>query len=76
MFVQSMFRMAFCQKAIVNEACGGDPAKLKRLKVRFAKPVLMGQTLSIDVRRAAEGLAFNATVDGEVVLKDGHAEIG
>lgn len=72
--------MAFCQKAIVDTVCGGDPARLKRLKVRFAKPVLMGQTLAIrafDIESAPWGrsLGFEARVGDAVVLKDGLAEI-
>lgn len=38
--------MAFIAKACTDFA-GGDPRKLKKLKVRFAKPVLVEQTVSI-----------------------------
>jgi acyl dehydratase len=74
--------MAFCQKAVIDALGGGDPSKLRRLKVRFAKPVLMGQTLQIsgwrgDAPAIPAGLvAFEAKVDGAVVIKDGLAEVG
>ncbi len=38
--------MAFVAKACTDLA-GGDPRKLKKLKVRFAKPVLVEQTVTI-----------------------------
>jgi acyl dehydratase len=66
--------MAFCQKAIVDQLCAGDPMRLKRLKVRFAKPVLMGQTLDI-VGWGPAPLGFEMRVGKDVVIKDGLAEI-
>jgi acyl dehydratase len=74
--------MAFCQKAIINQLCGGDPSKLKRLKVRFAKPVLMGQTLTItagqidsNADKRTIGFTVRTAHDNAIVLKDGLAEI-
>jgi acyl dehydratase len=68
--------MAFCQKAVIDSLCAGDPGRLARLKVRFAKPVLPGQTLHIaGWRTEGDAVAFEARVDGQVVIKDGLAEI-
>lgn len=67
--------MAFCQKHLVNQLAKGDPTKLKRLKVRFAKPVLMGQTLAIAAWKQDDMIAFEAKVAADVVLKDGAAQI-
>jgi len=72
--------MAFCQKAVVNQLAAGEPERLKRLKVRFAKPVLNGQILRIhgweaDAAPWSRSVAFDARVDGQVVLKDGLAEL-
>jgi acyl dehydratase len=39
--------MAFNQKHIVNTVCGGDPSKLLALGVRFSRPVLPGEGLTI-----------------------------
>jgi acyl dehydratase/putative sterol carrier protein len=44
--LQGLCTMAFTSRAIVQEACGGDPLRLKRLAVRFSKPVLLGDTLT------------------------------
>ncbi|MEJ7633512.1 MaoC/PaaZ C-terminal domain-containing protein [Aeromicrobium sp.] len=71
---------AFTSWAVVREVAGGDSSRLKRLAVRFAKPVLPGQdvTTTIWKSRAADGLttyAFESTVDGVVVIKDGLAVV-
>lgn len=47
--VHGMCTMAFASKAIVDGVCGGDPARLHRIKVRFSKPVFPGQTLATSV---------------------------
>lgn len=39
--------MAFAQKHLVNGLAGGQPERLKALRVRFARPVLPGQALGI-----------------------------
>lgn len=72
--------MAFTSWALLTEVGDSDVTRLKRLAVRFAKPVLPGQdiTTSIYQSSAADGVrtyAFEATVDGELVIKDGLAEI-
>ncbi len=72
--------MAFCQKAVIDTLCGRDPERLKRLKVRFAKPVLNGQTLHVtgwedDSAPWSRAIALEAQAEGQVVLKDGVAEI-
>jgi acyl dehydratase len=41
-----LLTMAFVQRGIIEKAGGGDPRRLKRLKVRFSKPVLPGDVLT------------------------------
>ncbi|MHA2433413.1 MAG: MaoC/PaaZ C-terminal domain-containing protein [Candidatus Thorarchaeota archaeon] len=41
--------MAFASQTIVDEILGGDSAKLRHMKVRFSKPVLMGEALTTEV---------------------------
>lgn len=68
--------MAFTHNALVRHA-GGDPMSVARLKVRFSKPVLMGDTLKIEVR-GDEGspLALRVTNQhGDAVLTEGTAEM-
>ncbi|MHA1905864.1 MAG: MaoC/PaaZ C-terminal domain-containing protein [Candidatus Thorarchaeota archaeon] len=41
--------MAFASQTIVDELLDGDSEKLRHLKVRFSKPVFMGEALTTDV---------------------------
>jgi acyl dehydratase len=72
--------MAMTSQAVIQQACGGDPAKLKRLAVRFASNVFPGNDVetqlydagTVDGRKA---YAFEATSKGDVVVKNGWAEV-
>jgi acyl dehydratase len=67
--------MAFVHDALVRRF-GPDPLCVKRLAVRFNKPVVMGDTLTIDVRGTAKNLSLQVRNQaGVVVLKGGQAEI-
>lgn len=44
--LQGLCTMAFVQKTAIDFA-GGDPGALKRIKVRFAKPVYPGDEISV-----------------------------
>jgi acyl dehydratase len=68
--------MAFVHNALVRHF-GGDPARVARLAVRFSKPVLMGDELTIDVRSPESGpLQLRVTNQhGDVVLDSGVAEL-
>lgn len=79
--VHGMCTMAFCGHAVISEMAGGDPSLLRRLAVRFSRPVLPGSDLVTTMFGAGESagrrcLAFEARSRGEVVIKDGWAEIG
>ena len=68
--------MAFTSWAVLTEVAGGQTERLKRLAVRFAKPVLPGQDLSTSIWDAGNGrYAYETTVGDTVVIKDGLAEI-
>ena len=77
--VHGMLSMAVAARAVSDFA--GDPAAIRRLKVRFSAPLLPGQTLTVAgrVTSAEDGrvrLAFSATGDtGERVLSKGEAEL-
>lgn len=79
--VHGMCTMAFCGQAVISEMAGGDPVLLRRLAVRFSRPVLPGSDLVTAIFAAGESsnrrcFAFEARSRGEVVIKDGWAEIG
>jgi acyl dehydratase len=68
--------MAFTSWALLIELADSDTSRLKRLAVRFAKPVLPGQ----DIRTRAWGedattYAYETTVGDTAVIRDGLAEI-
>lgn len=72
--------MAFTSWAVLTEVGGSDTTRLRRLAVRFAKPVLPGQDISTTIWKAgsADGVttyAFESTVGDEKVISDGLAEI-
>jgi acyl dehydratase len=69
--------MAFCARAVVQHFCPENPERLARLAVRFARPVLPGQTLSHSIWSLGAGtLAFETNTDlNEVVIRDGLAAL-
>ena len=77
--VHGLCTMAFCGRAVIGSVAGGDPTRLARLAVKFSRPVLPGQEITIRVYAApgepgAYGFeAHNA--DGQAVVKDGRAEL-
>jgi acyl dehydratase len=79
--IHGLCTMAFTSWAAIGELAGGDPTLLKRLAVRFSKPVLPGQTITtrfwvVGERDGKTVYAFETTnPDGEAVIKDGVAEI-
>ena len=67
--------MAFVHDALVRRY-GPDPLCVRRLAVRFNKPVLMGDRLTIDVRGSGKTLALQVRNQLDVVvLKGGQAEL-
>ena len=73
--------MAMGGREIVNQACGGDPNRLKRLKVRFSKIVYPGDTLTtrawlIEKNENITTVGFETVnQDGENVISRALAEI-
>jgi acyl dehydratase len=68
--------MAFTSWAVLTEVADSHTERLKRLAVRFAKPVLPGQDLSTTIWSAGDGrFAYETTVNDAVVIKDGLAEV-
>ncbi len=73
--------MAFTSKVAIDKLCAGDPTRLKRLRVRFSRPVLPGQTITTKVwadgerdgRKVFAYETFNP--DGQAVIKGGIAEV-
>jgi acyl dehydratase len=79
--VHGLCTMAFTSKVMIDRLCGGDPARLKRLRVRFSRPVLPGQTITTKVwadgeRGGRKIFAYETyNPEGQAVIKSGIAEI-
>jgi acyl dehydratase len=79
--VHGLCTMAFTAKVIVDRLCDSDPTRLKRLAVRFSRPVFPGDTITTKVwpngdragRRAYAYETYNP--DGLAVIRDGVAEV-
>jgi len=79
--VHGMCTMAFCCRSVLAETAGGDPALLRRLAVKFSRPVLPDSDLTTTLFAGGQAgdrrrVLFEARSRGEVVIKDGLAEIG
>jgi acyl dehydratase len=79
--VHGLCTMAFTSKIAIDKLCAGDPTRLKRLRVRFSRPVLPGQTITTKVwadgeRDGRKVFAFETfNPDGQAVIKGGLAEV-
>jgi acyl dehydratase len=70
--------LAFTSWAILEQLGNSDASRLRRLAVRFAKPVLPGQAIRTvvyqpDSHDGETAYAFETTVEGVPVLRDGLA---
>ena len=76
--IHGLCTMAFTSRALIGHAAAGDPTRLRRLAVRFSKPCRPGETITTRIWDRGEGAyAFETTSSaGDVVIKDGLAEIG
>ncbi len=76
--LQGLCTMAFTHKAAVDNLCGDDrdPMRLRALKVRFARPVIPGQTISFEgfqVEKTGEGTRYGINAvnnEGKDVLRN------
>jgi acyl dehydratase len=79
--VHGLCTMAFTSRLMIDRLCGGDPTRLRRLHVRFSRPVRPGQIITTrvwpapdrDGRRVFAYESFNP--EGQAVIKDGIAEV-
>lgn len=81
--VHGLCTMAMAGKAVVQTVAGGDPARLKRLAVRFSEFVLPGEDLVTtiydagpDSPGAVHVYAFEVHSNGRRCITHGRAEVG
>jgi acyl dehydratase len=75
--IHGLCTMAFCGRAVIETVAAGDPTRLARLAVKFSRPILPGQEITVRIYAAADGsYGFEAlNGDGQTVVKDGLAEL-
>ena len=79
--VHGLCTQAFVSHALLTQVARDDPARLKRLAVRFAKPARPGQLMTTSIWHSdscaeCDTYSFESVSDaGEQLIKDGLAEI-
>ncbi|MGO9602375.1 MAG: MaoC/PaaZ C-terminal domain-containing protein [Candidatus Binataceae bacterium] len=79
--VHGLCTMAFTSKVMVDHLCGGNPTRLRRLRVRFSRPVRPGQTITTKIWRETprDGRSVYAyetyNPEGQAVVRGGIAEV-
>jgi acyl dehydratase len=78
--VHGLCTMAMTSQAVISSAAGGDPARLRRLAVRFSRPVFPGADIVTSLYDAGtvddrHTYAFEAHSGGELVISNGRAEV-
>ncbi len=75
--VHGLCTMAFTSRAVIQTACPEDPARLKRLAVRFSRIVQPSEKVTTSIWQGRPGVLHYETVsdNGNVAIKDGLAEV-
>jgi acyl dehydratase len=78
LLLQGLCTMAFAGKAVIDEIAHEDPTRLRRLRVRFTRPVFPGDVLTTSIWRGPTASAYRletANQQGALVVRDGIAEL-
>ena len=78
--VHGLCTMAMTSQAVISAVAGGDPARLRRLAVRFSRPVFPGTDVVTSLFDAGPDdgrrlYAFEAHSSGDLVISNGRAEV-
>lgn len=65
-------------RAVLQEYCDFDPARIKSHQVRFSSPVFPGETITVDLWKDGDVVSFEARVKsrGVTVVKNGKTLLG
>ena len=75
-FLHGLCTLGICAQAVVELAAGGDAERVKRIAVRFASPVFVGDELAVQVYDAGNAVfSFEASSAGALVITLGRAEL-
>src|SRR5215472_4728125 len=79
--VHGLCTMAFTSKVMIDNLCNGQPTRLKRLRVRFSRPVRPGATITTRVwpegeREGRRVFVYETNAsDSQAVIRGGIAEV-
>ncbi len=63
-------------RALLQELCGGDPARFRSMSGRFSRPVLPGESLVVSIWADGDSAVFQtAKEDGTVVIDRGRMRV-
>ncbi len=64
--------------ALVKTCCDYDPAKFKRMRLRFSAPVYPGDTIRTEIWRNGNEVAFrcHSQEQGKLVINNGYLQLG
>lgn len=76
-FLHGLCTMAVCTAGVVSMVANGRPSRVRRVAVRFAAPVFVGDDVEVQVFEGGERgrYAFEATSAGATVLSHGRLEL-
>lgn len=75
-FLHGVCTMALCAQGVVALVADGDPACVRRVAVRFAMPIYLGERVDVHVFDAGPlGYAFEAHSGDTTVISHGRAEL-
>lgn len=63
--------MGLAARAVIRQICGGDPARLRGMEVRFSKPVFPGETIRVEFFTSGDTVRFRCrSVERDLVVLD------
>ena len=75
-FLHGLCALALCARGAVETLGAGSQATLRRIAVRFARPLPLDARLSVQFYEAGEGVyAFEAASDDTLVISNGRVEL-
>ena len=75
-FLHGLCTLSLCAQAVAVTVADGDPARIRRLAVRFAAPAPVGEDITVRIHAAdATAFAFEASATGALVITHGRAEL-
>jgi acyl dehydratase len=75
-FLHGLCTLALCAQGVVDVAARGDTGALRRIAVRFARPMPLGGRLDMSFFEAGpHEVAFEARCDGSTIVSNGRAHV-